>query len=57
MKNMLDIVSANITTSWMKVFNDTTALPEDEMYALRNDLATYFLELYETQDLLRYASM
>ncbi|RHN75438.1 hypothetical protein MtrunA17_Chr2g0321271 [Medicago truncatula] len=48
MKNMLDIVSANITTSWMKVFNDTTALPEDEMYALRNDLATYFLELYET---------
>lgn len=24
MKNMLDIVTANITTSWMKVFNDTT---------------------------------
>ncbi|KAK2397048.1 keratin, type II cytoskeletal 2 epidermal [Trifolium repens] len=38
MKNMLDIVSANITGSWMEVFNDLTELSSDELYELR----TYF---------------
>ncbi|KAK2451609.1 U-box domain-containing protein [Trifolium repens] len=47
MKNMLDIVSANITRSWMEVFNDPTELSSDEMHELRKIWATYFLELYK----------
>ncbi|WJX72450.1 hypothetical protein P8452_56332 [Trifolium repens] len=31
MKNMLDIVSANIIGSWMEVFNDPTELSSDEL--------------------------
>ncbi|XP_024631762.2 uncharacterized protein [Medicago truncatula] len=46
MKNMLDIISANITKSWMEVFNDPTALTEDDLYDLRNQWATCFLDLY-----------
>nr|AFK44439.1 unknown [Medicago truncatula] len=48
MKNMLDIISANITKSWMEVFNDPTALTEDDLYDLRNQWATCFLDLYNT---------
>ncbi|XP_058782001.1 UDP-glucose:glycoprotein glucosyltransferase-like [Vicia villosa] len=35
MKNMLDIVSANITESWMQVFDDPTKLTQDDLYDLR----------------------
>ncbi|KAK2411160.1 hypothetical protein QL285_046466 [Trifolium repens] len=47
MKNMLDIVSANITGSCMEVFHDPTELSSDELYELRKIWATYFLELYK----------
>ncbi|KAL6494247.1 hypothetical protein OROGR_031047 [Orobanche gracilis] len=47
MKNMLDIVSANITKSWMEVFNDPLALTEQELYDLRNTWATCFLDLHK----------
>ncbi|KAK2395737.1 hypothetical protein QL285_057443 [Trifolium repens] len=47
MKNMLDIVSANITGSWTEVFNDPKELSSDELYELRKIWATYFLELYK----------
>ncbi|KAL6530905.1 hypothetical protein OROGR_014765 [Orobanche gracilis] len=47
MKNMLDIVSANITKSWMEVFNDPSALTEQELYDLRNTWATCFLDLHK----------
>ncbi|KAK2356684.1 hypothetical protein QL285_094012 [Trifolium repens] len=46
MKNMFDIVSTNITESWVEVFNDPKVLTEDELYDLRLLWATYFLELY-----------
>ncbi|RHN61124.1 hypothetical protein MtrunA17_Chr4g0033251 [Medicago truncatula] len=48
MKNIVDIISANITKSWMEVFNDPTAiLTEDELYDLRNQWATWFLDLFK----------
>ncbi|CAJ2666111.1 unnamed protein product [Trifolium pratense] len=47
MKNMLDIVTAKITESWMEVFNDPSELTTDEMYELRLRWSTYFLELLE----------
>ncbi|XP_057443310.1 uncharacterized protein LOC130735254 [Lotus japonicus] len=47
MKNMVDIVSTSITKSWMEVFNDPTALTEQELYDLRNSWATCFLDLYK----------
>ncbi|CAJ2653512.1 unnamed protein product [Trifolium pratense] len=47
MKNMLDIVTAKITESWMEVFNDPSELTADEMYELRLRWSTYFLELLE----------
>ncbi|KAK2390395.1 keratin, type II cytoskeletal 2 epidermal [Trifolium repens] len=34
MKNMLDIVSANITDSWVEIFNDPQMLTKHEMYDL-----------------------
>ncbi|KAK2386412.1 hypothetical protein QL285_060314 [Trifolium repens] len=46
MKNMLDIVSANITDSWVEIFNDPQMLTKHEMYDLRLRWATCFLELY-----------
>ncbi|XP_045822271.1 uncharacterized protein LOC123915169 [Trifolium pratense] len=47
MKNMLDIVTAKITDSWMEVFNDPKELTAEEMYELRLRWSTYFLELLE----------
>ncbi|CAK8534325.1 unnamed protein product [Lathyrus sativus] len=47
MKNMLDIVSANITNSWMKVFDDPTNLSPDDLYDLQLSWATCFFELYK----------
>ncbi|WJX94672.1 hypothetical protein P8452_76069 [Trifolium repens] len=32
MKNLLDIVSAKITESWMEVFNDPKELSNDELF-------------------------
>ncbi|KAK2409886.1 hypothetical protein QL285_045284 [Trifolium repens] len=46
MKNMLDIVSANITDSWVEIFNDPQMLTNNELYDLRLRWATCFLELY-----------
>ncbi|XP_045788571.1 uncharacterized protein LOC123910125 [Trifolium pratense] len=47
MKNMLDIVTAKITDSWMEVFNDPKELTAEEMYELRLRWSTYFLSLLE----------
>ncbi|CAJ2642138.1 unnamed protein product [Trifolium pratense] len=49
MKNMLDIVTASITKNWMEVFDDPTSLTEEEMYELRNNWATCFLDLYNPE--------
>ncbi|CAJ2666061.1 unnamed protein product [Trifolium pratense] len=49
MKNMIDIVSASITKNWMEVFNDPTALTEEELYDLRDRWATCFLQLYNPE--------
>ncbi|CAI8591443.1 unnamed protein product [Vicia faba] len=45
MKNMLDIVSANITENWMQVFDDPTELTQDDLYDLRLRWAKCFFEL------------
>ncbi|WJX45942.1 hypothetical protein P8452_32787 [Trifolium repens] len=49
MKNMIDIVSASVTKKWDEVFNDPTALSEDDLYELRNRWATCFLDLYNPE--------
>ncbi|KAK2372455.1 Pyridoxamine 5'-phosphate oxidase family protein [Trifolium repens] len=50
MKNMIDIVSASVTKKWDEVFNDSTALSEDDLYELRNRWATCFLGLYNPEN-------
>ncbi|KAK2355951.1 hypothetical protein QL285_093319 [Trifolium repens] len=50
MKNMIDIVSASVTKKWDEVFNDPTALSEDDLYELRNRWATCFLDLYNPEN-------
>ncbi|WJX73087.1 hypothetical protein P8452_56908 [Trifolium repens] len=50
MKNMIGIVSASITKKWVEVFNDPTALTEDDLYDLRNRWATCFLDLYHPEN-------
>ncbi|XP_058775278.1 uncharacterized protein LOC131649534 [Vicia villosa] len=47
MKIMLDIVSANITESWMQVFDDPTELTQDDLYDLRLRWTKCFIELYK----------
>ncbi|CAI8602272.1 unnamed protein product [Vicia faba] len=48
MKNMLDIVSANITENWMQVFDDPTELTPDDLYDLRLRWAKCFFDLHGT---------
>ncbi|KAK2402718.1 hypothetical protein QL285_052213 [Trifolium repens] len=50
MKNMIDIVSTSITKNWNEVFNDSTALTEDDLYELRNCWATCFLDLFNPKN-------
>ncbi|WJX45758.1 hypothetical protein P8452_32617 [Trifolium repens] len=50
MKNMIDIVSTSITKNWNEVFNDSTALTEDDLYELRNCWATCFLDLFSPKN-------
>ncbi|XP_058772880.1 uncharacterized protein LOC131646975 [Vicia villosa] len=47
MKNMFDIVSANIIESWMQVFDDSTEITQDDLYDLRLRWAKCFFELYK----------
>ncbi|CAI8590793.1 unnamed protein product [Vicia faba] len=47
MKNMLDIVSDNITENWMQVFDDPTELTQDDLYDLRLRWEKCFFELYK----------
>ncbi|WJX45186.1 hypothetical protein P8452_32083 [Trifolium repens] len=50
MKNMTDIVSTSITKNWNEVFNDSTALTEDDLYELRNCWATCLLDLFNPKN-------